>query len=135
MITNSPEETIAFGIQLGKRLAGNETIALYGELGAGKTTLIKGIVKGFGIEKTAKSPSFVMITEYTANGKVIYHIDLYRIRNIDEAENIGLLDYLTFPGVKVIEWAERIEELLPKETLRITLKIISDKTREINIEE
>ncbi len=133
IITDSPEATIAFGRELGKELKGNEVIALYGELGAGKTTLIKGIVQGLGIEKEVKSPSFVIITEYQSGEKIVYHIDLYRIVSQKEVEGIGLADYLIAPGVKLIEWAEKIEEFLPPETKRITIKVISKERREIQI--
>jgi tRNA threonylcarbamoyladenosine biosynthesis protein TsaE len=134
-VSTSPEETIQFGVEIGKRLAGNETIALFGELGAGKTTLVKGIVSGLGIKKRVKSPSFVMITEYTEGKKKVYHIDLYRIKGEEEAEGIGLFDYLAAPGVKIIEWAEKVEGFLPKGTLRITLKICSAEKREITLQE
>ncbi|MEO0102941.1 MAG: tRNA (adenosine(37)-N6)-threonylcarbamoyltransferase complex ATPase subunit type 1 TsaE [candidate division WOR-3 bacterium] len=133
-LSNCPEETKEFGKKIGEKLKGDEIIALFGELGAGKTTLIKGMVAGFGIKKVVKSPSFVMIAEYEEGRKKIYHIDLYRLREEKEAEEIGLFDYLNSPGVKVIEWAEKIENSLPKETIRIYLKIISEKEREIIID-
>lgn len=132
-LTNCPEETKKLGEKIGEKLKGDEIIALFGELGAGKTTLIKGIVVGFGIKKVVKSPSFVMITEYEEGRKKIYHIDLYRLRGEKETEEIGLFDYLNYPGVKVIEWADKVENFLPKGTIRINLRIISEKKREIII--
>ncbi|MEO0099569.1 MAG: tRNA (adenosine(37)-N6)-threonylcarbamoyltransferase complex ATPase subunit type 1 TsaE [candidate division WOR-3 bacterium] len=129
--SQSPEETVKLGEELGRNLKGNEVIALFGELGAGKTTLIKGIVSGFGIKREVRSPSFVMITEYEEGEKKVYHIDLYRIRDTKEATEIGLFDYFSFSGVKLIEWAEKVEESLPKETIRVILRIVSEREREV----
>ncbi len=133
ILTHNPEGTIQVGMEIGKDLKGNETVALFGELGAGKTTLIKGIALGLGIEKMVRSPSFIIINEYKTRDKKIYHIDLYRLKDFREAEAIGLFDYLSLPGIKLIEWADRIEEHLPKETIKVKIEVISENERVLSI--
>ncbi|MCS7250061.1 MAG: tRNA (adenosine(37)-N6)-threonylcarbamoyltransferase complex ATPase subunit type 1 TsaE [candidate division WOR-3 bacterium] len=132
--TYSEEETIEFGRQFAKRLKKGDVLAFYGELGSGKTTLIKGIVEGLSYKKPIKSPSFIIVAVYPSEIP-IYHIDLYRLNNIKEIDNIGLLEYIYGDGISLIEWAEKIEELLPKKRINIKISIISEKEREIEIEE
>ncbi len=113
-------------ILLGERLAGffkpGSVVAFYGELGSGKTTMIKGFAQGLGVRETVKSPSFVIVTEY--KGRIpVYHIDLYRITSPDELVEIGVESYLQGDGVCFIEWAERAESILPDNTVRIHLTV------------
>ncbi len=129
--TADANATITLGERLAKFLQPGAVVALYGDLGAGKTTIVKGFARGLGVRETVKSPSFVIITEY--QGKLpVYHIDLYRIKSPAEFTEIGLDAYLTGTGVCLVEWAERAEELLPPHTIRIRLTVLN-QTRRIEI--
>ncbi|MGQ9678350.1 MAG: tRNA (adenosine(37)-N6)-threonylcarbamoyltransferase complex ATPase subunit type 1 TsaE, partial [bacterium] len=130
--TRDAAATNALGERLAKFLKPGATVALYGTLGAGKTTIIKGIARGLGVKDMVKSPSFVIITEYQGLLPV-YHIDLYRIRTIDELVETGFDSFLNGDGVCLIEWAERAEQLLPANTIRIKLTFAnSGRLIEIN---
>lgn len=129
--TTDDRATIALGERLANFLKPGVIVAFYGDLGVGKTTMIKGIARGLGVKETVKSPSFVIITEYLGRLPV-YHIDLYRIRSIEELLNTGFDSYLRSDGVCLIEWAERAEEILPQNTIRIKLTF-ADSGRRIEI--
>jgi tRNA threonylcarbamoyladenosine biosynthesis protein TsaE len=113
VISNSPEETIEIGQEIGSQLKGGEVIAVCGQLGSGKTHLIKGIAAGVGAKdsRSVNSPTFVIVNEYT--GRLdIYHVDAYRLNSIDEFEMIGFDDFC-YPGsVVLIEWADKVEAAL-----------------------
>jgi len=131
-VSQSPQETVSWGEALGKRLKPSQVVALIGELGAGKTCLIKGIAKGLKVHSKDEvhSPSFTLINEYS--GKVpIYHMDLYRLDSEDEFCELGYEDYFYGDGVTLVEWAERIKSLLPKGTIKIKLKVKGMQKREI----
>ncbi|MFH1478709.1 MAG: tRNA (adenosine(37)-N6)-threonylcarbamoyltransferase complex ATPase subunit type 1 TsaE [Candidatus Omnitrophota bacterium] len=135
-ITNNAKETIGLGEKLAGSLSKGDVVALSGDLGSGKTTFTKGIGKGLGVKEDSRinSPSFVLIKEY--DGSIpLYHMDLYRLENMKEAEDIGLDEYIYGDGVTVIEWAERVKALLPKETVFVSFKIKDDFKREIRIED
>lgn len=126
--TRSQEETISLGRRLGSILEPGQVVALNGDLGAGKTTFTKAIAKGLGIKENVTSPTFTLISEY--QGRLpMYHFDVYRIDKID-ADYMGFDEYLFSDGVSIIEWAEKIKELLPEDTLYIDIKKISDTKRE-----
>ncbi|OYD14900.1 tRNA (adenosine(37)-N6)-threonylcarbamoyltransferase complex ATPase subunit type 1 TsaE [candidate division WOR-3 bacterium JGI_Cruoil_03_51_56] len=131
--TASAAETINLGRRFAARLKVKDVVAFYGELGSGKTTMIKGIAGGLGVNEVVKSPSFVIITEY--QGRVpVYHIDLYRISKPNELEGFDLEEYFEAEGVCLIEWAERAESLLPERTIRVRLEL-AGKGRRIEIGE
>lgn len=130
-ISHSAAETFDFGRQLGAELQPGDVVALIGELGAGKTCFVKGIAAGLGVTQEVTSPTFTLIHEYRGERLPLAHIDLYRLDNVREAVNIGIEEYLGGPGVTVIEWAERIEPLLPANTQHIRLSIVDEKTRNI----
>ena len=118
--TRSADETRAFGEQLARQLSPGDLVTLQGELGAGKTTLVQGIARGLGIEETATSPTFVLILEH--DGKIpLLHLDAYRLENrsgepmgYDALRDAGVLDLLDRQdAVKIVEWPERIEAVLP----------------------
>lgn len=116
------EETLRIGEAIGKLLKPGDIIALMGELGAGKTVLVKGIARGLGVEEEPSSPTFVIMNAY--QGRIpLYHFDLYRISGIGELEGIGYEDYFFGDGVSVVEWAERAEGVFPEETIRIEIRI------------
>ena len=132
--TKSASETIRVGKAIGSRLRSGDVVALAGELGAGKTQLIKGLAAGVGIGNPTyiSSPSFTLINEYP--GKIpFYHIDLFRLEREKEAEELGLEDYFQGGGVTAIEWADRIPSLLPKEMLFIHIAYAGKNTRFIEI--
>lgn len=123
---------MAFGERIASRLHGGEVIALIGGLGAGKTTLAKGIARGLGVEDEVVSPSFTLIQQY--EGRLgLTHIDLYRLDGAEEFEMIGE-EFLYTDGVTLIEWAEKIGELLPPNLKRITIAIEENLERTITVE-
>ncbi len=131
VITSSPEQTWKIGEMLGARLDAGDTICLYGDLGAGKTSFSYGIALGLEVEtQYITSPTFTFVNEY--KGRVpFYHIDLYRLKDPEELENIGFEEYIDSDGVTVIEWAERAEDELPVECLSVYLSHVDDHSREI----
>lgn len=138
IITHSSKETIGLGERLGKRLQGGEVVCLFGDLGAGKTTLVKGIAKSLEITKRLLSPTYIIVRHYPINhktAKTLYHIDLYRIKNVAETMDLGLKDWLSDKSaIVVIEWSERLEYLLPSDKIDIHFQYIDEYTREITIE-
>jgi tRNA threonylcarbamoyladenosine biosynthesis protein TsaE len=122
--SHSPAQTYRFGVRLGLLLKAGDLICLEGELGTGKTCLAQGIGEGMGVVEPITSPTFTLIAEHRppAPAPALYHIDLYRLdQAVDEAQALGLDEYLWRDGVCLIEWAERIEPALPPERLWITL--------------
>lgn len=133
-ISKGPDETKEIGFKLGSLLRPGDVVGLYGELGSGKTTLVKGIAKAFGIEdKDIVSASFTIITEYNTTPP-FSHIDLYRIEKDTELDEVGFWDHIKGDGISVIEWAEKAEKSLPEEMIKIRLKFLSEEIREITIE-
>lgn len=122
ILSKSTDQTIQLGEQLAKHLRKGDILCLEGELGSGKTTLIKGIAKGLKIaSEKVTSPTFVLMNAY--EGRLpLYHFDLYRLEEIHEISSIGYEDFLYGHGVAVIEWAERLGKLAPKEYLRVELR-------------
>jgi tRNA threonylcarbamoyladenosine biosynthesis protein TsaE len=132
--TKSASETIRIGRSIGSRLLSGDVVALVGELGAGKTQLIKGIATGAGVGKPTyiSSPSFTLINEYP--GRIpFYHIDLFRLGWEKEAEELGLEDYFQSEGITVIEWADKIPSLLPREMLLIHIVYAGKNRRSLEI--
>jgi tRNA threonylcarbamoyladenosine biosynthesis protein TsaE len=120
-ISRSPEDTFRLAADLARELRPGDVLALYGELGSGKTTLVQGLARALGIERPVNSPTFTLINEYRGTCP-LFHIDLYRVRDPGEALDLGLDEYLYGNGITAIEWAERIAELLPPGTLHIRLE-------------
>jgi tRNA threonylcarbamoyladenosine biosynthesis protein TsaE len=118
--TNSPEETEALGERLGRALKPGMVLALMGNLGAGKTTLTKGLAKGLGVSDLIHSPTFNLIHEH--KGRVpVYHFDLYRLTSMEQIEDLGYEDYFYGEGVTVIEWPEKVLPLLPEDHLEVSI--------------
>ncbi len=133
-ISRSPEATQALAAALGKWLAPGDVLALKGELGSGKTEFVHGLAQGLEVPRAAAvaSPSFTLIHEYP--GRVpLAHIDLYRLENVTPELLPDLEDYLSGPRVAVVEWAERLGALLPKDYLGIEIEITGEGTREFTI--
>jgi len=132
IISNSPEETREFGARLGELARPGDIFLLVGKLGAGKTCLTQGIARGLGIKEYATSPSFVMVRELY--GRLpLYHMDFYRLDNLDEITDLGLDDYFYGKGVSVVEWAEKGLSLLPPEHLLIEMSYVSDTGRRLKL--
>lgn len=136
-LSNGPEETFNCGFALGCRLKKGDVVCLYGDLGSGKTTFVKGIGAALGIpEKEITSASFTIIAEYTGTVKSapvpFYHIDLYRIGGIRELDSLGVEEYIGKDGISVIEWAERLDDA--EECITVRFGIVDERRREITIE-
>ena len=129
-LTRSEEETIALGESLARELPSQAVVLLIGNLGAGKTTLAKGIVKGLGAAQPEEvsSPTFTLIHEYGPN---VYHIDLYRLDREREVETLGLDEIFEKNAVALIEWGERFRRLMPPGSLEIRLELKPDEAREV----
>jgi tRNA threonylcarbamoyladenosine biosynthesis protein TsaE len=116
---------------------GDETVyAFYGEMGAGKTTFINALCRELGVvDDVTNSPSFSIINEYRSDttAELIYHFDLYRLENIEEAMDIGVEDYFDSGALCLLEWPERIEAMLPDDTVNVTIKVNDDNTRDIDV--
>src|SRR3989338_4674336 len=135
-LTDSENQTIQLGKKIATKLKGGEVIGLVGNLGAGKTTLIKGIAKGLGIKKQITSPTFVLMKVYPTKGKIkkLIHIDCYRVKSAKEIEAIGATEYFGQKDtVIVIEWAEKIKSILSRQKIEINIKLIDKDEREIII--
>lgn len=120
--TETSDETVALGRALASQLKPGDVVAFYGDLGAGKTTMIKGVAAGLRVADVVKSPSFVIMTEY-AGRLPVYHIDLYRLNENTDFGAIGLDSYIEGEGVCLIEWAERAEEMLPEKAVRVRMSV------------
>lgn len=118
--TVSAAETAAMGEELAARLRPGDIVALVGELGGGKTAFVGGICHGLGIQGHVSSPTFTLIHHYPAGDVVVVHADMYRISTLREAADLGLEDYFVPPHICLIEWADRILELLPPEHYLVT---------------
>ncbi len=134
-ISHSPEETIKLGEQWSGKLLPGSCLALIGELGAGKTTLIKGLARGLGIpEVEVTSPTFILVREYRGGQLPLFHIDAYRISRPEELPEIGVEEYLlSKEGITAIEWADRIRLPLLQGCIEIRMEILSPKERRISI--
>lgn len=133
-ISKGPDETMEIGFRLGSLLRPGDIVGLCGELGAGKTTMVKGIARALGInEREIMSASFTIITEYESSPPFT-HIDLYRIEKGNELNELGLWEHLGGGHISVIEWAEKAEGVLPEDTVMVKIKSVDEDTREITIE-
>lgn len=132
LISRSPQETEAAGEALGRTLAPGDVVGLTGELGAGKTCFIQGLVRGLGVEGPATSPTFVLVNEY--RGRLpVHHVDAFRTSGALELADIGLEELMDGDGVTVIEWAEKAAPLLPARTIHVHIAGVGDEPREITI--
>jgi len=134
VVTHSAEETIALGEKIGQSLPTNTVVCFFGDLAAGKTTFIKGLVLGAtrASEDLVSSPTFVYLNIYEGV-KTVYHFDLYRLQDPDEFFAMGFQEFFTANGICCIEWAERIELALPSQILRIDLEHDGVDCRKISI--
>ena len=133
--THSAEETIALGRELAPLLAPPNLVLLRGDLGAGKTTLVKGIAQGFqaASEEDVTSPTFTLVHEYRGPSATLYHIDLYRVDTPRELETLGLDDLMCDNSVLLIEWGEKFARFERERDVEITLERVSENERRIKI--
>lgn len=127
IISNSALDTEKIGKDLAKTLKGNEIIALYGDLGVGKTAFTRGIADYFGVKDEVSSPTFSIVNEYAADKFSLYHFDMYRIKTVEDLESTGFFEYLG-NNILVIEWSENIEDYLPKDIIKVTIKKINSES-------
>ena len=126
IITNSPEETEAVGFELAEMLKNDLTlppfIALYGDLGVGKTAFVRGFTKVFSPAALVRSPTFALVNEYpTKTGRRVFHFDMYRITDEDDLYSIGYYDYLDDGSICLVEWSENIPYAIPDEHIRVEI--------------
>ena len=120
--TTNAEETFKLGVKIGEQARPGEIYTLNGDLGVGKTVFTQGVARGLGIEEPVNSPTFTIVQVYEEGKMPFYHFDVYRIGDIEEMEEIGYDDYFFGNGVCLIEWAELIQELLPKQIISVTIE-------------
>lgn len=127
-ITQNYSETENIAFELAQKLPYGSVIAMFGDLGAGKTAFTRGFARGMGIGCDVSSPTFALVNEYRGNGKTLYHFDMYRISGWDDLYSTGFFDYLDEGASLIIEWSENIEAVLPENHIRVTI----NKTDNIN---
>ena len=120
--TNSADETFETGRLLGQKAAAGQVYCLNGDLGVGKTVFTKGFACGLGIDEPVSSPTFTILQEYESGRLPFYHFDVYRIADVEEMDEIGFDDYIEGDGVCLIEWANLIKEILPKDPIFISIE-------------
>lgn len=132
-MSEGPEETMALAMDLARRLGDGEVVALVGELGTGKTTFVKGLARGFLIPEEVLSPSFLLARTYRGK-KILHHLDLYRVRAVEELEEVGLTALLPpEEGVTAVEWADRFPRLIPKSAVWVYFEHAGGDRRKITI--
>jgi tRNA threonylcarbamoyladenosine biosynthesis protein TsaE len=134
-LSHSPEQSIRYGVRLGELIQPGDLICMAGDLGSGKTTLAQGIARGWGSFDQVTSPTFVLLNEYRrADSSRFYHFDGFRIQTVEEAIAIGMIEILDDRNPLMVEWPERIVEILPQRRLWINLRWIDDLRRGLQME-
>jgi tRNA threonylcarbamoyladenosine biosynthesis protein TsaE len=128
-LAHGPEETRALGRELSLTLREKSVIGLSGDLGAGKTELVKGIAEGLGSSDPVTSPTFTLVHEYRGGRLLLFHMDFYRLQTEKELDEIGFDEYLHRPGVCAIEWADRFLDRIPRDAIRVEIQITAGNER------
>jgi len=134
IISNNENETICEGEKLGRLLEPGAVVAIYGELGAGKTAFTRGIARGLGIGMNVSSPTFTIVNEYPGDVP-LFHFDMYRLESENELFDIGWYDYLDREGVCVVEWSEKVPGAFPQDTIKVKIENQGDTCRRLEIDE
>ena len=130
--SNSVEETESIAADVAVRLVGGECIALQGDLGAGKTQFVRGLVRGLGGNpRSVSSPTFMLLNIYDSGRLTVYHLDAYRVHGSDDFESIGFSELLEQGGVVVVEWASRVKELIPPKHIEVKIESLDETRRRI----
>ncbi len=133
-ISKSAAETRMLGERLASQLLPGDVLLLYGELGAGKSEMTRGIAVGLGVRETVPSPTFTILQVYESGRMPLYHFDWYRIGHAEELYELSMEEYLGGDGVAVVEWPQQAKEAVPEKHLRIILSLRDDNTRDIILE-
>jgi len=131
--THSVSETEALGERLAKCLRAGAVVALYGDLGAGKTALVRGMARGLDISESVSSPTFTLVNEYPGD-PALFHFDMYRLKDSSELYGIGWEDYLDRNGICVVEWSERVADAIPSDAVTLRFERLGENDRRIEIE-
>ena len=131
--TKNELETEALGQRLAESIDGGAVIAMYGDLGAGKTAFVRGMAKGLGLDCRVSSPTFTIVNEYLGERELI-HFDMYRLSSSDELFDIGWEDYISRGAICAVEWSENVEDAFYGDEIRLTIEKLSDNERKITIE-
>ncbi|MEG1633925.1 MAG: tRNA (adenosine(37)-N6)-threonylcarbamoyltransferase complex ATPase subunit type 1 TsaE [Oscillospiraceae bacterium] len=134
ILTNSENETELVGEHFAKHLPDGVVVAMYGELGAGKTAFVRGMARGMGLDCRVSSPTFTIVNEYEGE-RTLIHFDMYRLGSADELFGIGWEDYLARGAVCAVEWSENVEEAFFGDEYRVSFEKTSENSRKITIEE
>ena len=133
-LSHNEKDTEALGERLARSLpAGSQVIAMYGELGAGKTAFIRGLGRGLGVTELINSPTFTIVNEFQGE-RELYHFDMYRLGSADELFDIGWEDYLARGGICAVEWSENVADAFDGSEIVVTIRKTGDDSREIEIE-
>ncbi len=133
MRTHSPAETRALGEMLARKLRPGDVLLFWGDLGAGKSEMTRGIARGLGVTETVTSPSFTILNVYESGRMPLYHFDWYRLQSSEELWEMGMEEYLGGDGAAVVEWPSQCPEAIPETRLDITIKPLGDSEREITL--
>ncbi len=133
-VSESQQETERLGAEFANALKGGDVIAMFAELGAGKTAFVRGVLRGLGYDGYVSSPTFAFVNEYDTGDFILSHFDMYRIENEEQLYSIGYYDYLDDRHVLMLEWAENVEFALDDDTVRIHIYGSGDEPRRITIE-
>ena len=133
IFTNSEAETENAGAQLVSSLPRGAVVAMYGDLGAGKTAFVRGMARGLGIDDYVCSPTFTIVNEYSGQ-RELFHFDMYRLASSDELFDIGWEDYLKRGGICAVEWSENVEDAFDGNEVTVRIEKISESGRKITIE-
>ncbi len=132
IVSHGPDETQAIGQILGELASPGDVFLLVGDLGAGKTCLTQGVLWGLGTDEFARSPTFVLVSQYQGR-MTMYHMDLYRLDSFDEILDLGLDEFLFGDGISVVEWAEKAPGAFPENHMLIQIQYIDDSTRRLRL--
>ena len=131
--TKNETETEALGARLAQSLNGGAVIAMYGDLGAGKTAFVRGMARGLGLDCRVSSPTFTIVNEYLGERELI-HFDMYRLSSADELFDIGWEDYISRGAICAVEWSENVEDAFYGDEIKVTIEKLSDSERKVTIE-